>query len=203
MSMDPPTRHRGTAVRRLAGLAALLWILGCDQVSPTPTAAPPTLTPTPSPTLTPTRPPVALNVVAVTGIGDVAQGADSGNVLVLRFTEPTPAAIGIGPGSIQVILTDAAGSAASISLTGTPSIAGPGSLGASATFSAPNVLTIGILDSDTLNIEPMTVSGLGIRASSSAAVGPINASIAACTGSLAGCTALSQLPSPGNVVAAH
>ncbi len=132
----------------------------------------------------------------------MAQGAESDNGLVLAFTELAPAAIGAGSGSFWVILTDQAGFAGRLTFTGTPSIAAPGSLGATVTLSAPNVLTISILDSDSLNVEPMTVTGLGIRASSTAAIGPINASIAGCTGSLAGCTESSVLPSPGNVVAA-
>jgi hypothetical protein len=191
----PGAGLRGLRVRSLAGLAALLLILGCTPVPPTPS-------PTPSPTLTPTRPPVAIGPVIVTGIGDLAQGAASANGLVLMFSEVSPAAIGVGPGSLWVILTDQAGRAGSVTFTGTPSIAAPGSLGASATLSAPNVLTINVLDSDPLNVEPMTVTGLGISATSIAAVGPINASIAGCTGSLAGCTATSVLPSPGNIIAA-
>jgi hypothetical protein len=43
---------------------------------------------------------------------------------------------------------------------------------------------------------------LGIRAFASAALGSIKATVGGCTGSLAGCTAATVLPSPGNVVAA-
>jgi hypothetical protein len=145
---------------------------------------------------------VAIGPVIVTGVGDVAQGATSANGLVLMFTELSPPAIGAGPGSLWVILTDQAGRAGNVTFTGTPSIAAPGSLGATATLSAPTVLTINIVDSDPLNIESMTITGLGISATSIAAVGPINASIAGCTGSLAGCTATSVLPSPGSIVPA-
>ncbi len=131
----------------------------------------------------------------------MAQGAESDNGLVLAFTELAPAAIGAGSGSFWVILTDQAGFAGRLTFTGTPSIAAPGSLGATVTLSAPNVLTISILDSDSLNVEPMTVTGLGIRASSTAAIGPINAELGAFSGSLATGAEPNTLASPGSVIA--
>jgi hypothetical protein len=63
-----------------------------------------------------------------------------------------------------------------------------------------NVLTVEILDSDTLNIEPIIVTGLGIAASSTAAPGTIEATMGAFTGSLAGGAASDVLVSPGSVV---
>lgn len=171
-----------------AGLGVLVFIVGCID------------TPRPPP---PTRPPVALGPVEVTGVGDVAQGGVSANALVLRFIETSPAAITAGSGSLQVTLTDHAGLPDTLGFTGTPSIEGPGSLGASATLSRSNVLTVSIVDSDTFNIEQMTITGLGIRASPTAALGSINAVISGCAGSLAGCTATNVLTSPGSVVAAQ
>lgn len=178
----------GTTRLGVAGVAVLVWIVGCTD------GPPPSL---------PSRPPVALAPVEVTGVGDLAQGGASGNELVLRLTETSPAAITAGSGSLQVTLTDHAGLPGTLAFTGTPSIEAPGSLGASATLSRPNVLTVSIVDSDTFNIEEMTITGLGIRASPSAAIGSINAVIGGCAGSLAGCTAANVLASPGSVVAAQ
>jgi len=63
------------------------------------------------------------------------------------------------------------------------------------------LLKVSIVASDRFNIEPITVTGLGIRASSEAALGSINATLGAFSGSLAGGTANVVLPSPGTVVA--
>jgi hypothetical protein len=172
----------------VAGLGILVSVVGCSN------------NPTPPP---PTRPPVALGPVEVTGVGDVAQGGHSANELVLRFTEASPAAIRVGPGSFQVTLTDHAGLPDTLGFTGTPSIEAPGSLGASATLTRRNVLTVSIVDSDSFNIEPITITGLAIFATPTAALGSINAVISGCAGSLAGCTAANVLASPGSVVAAR
>lgn len=158
--------------------------------------------PTPPTPPKPTRPPVALAPVEVTGVGDVAQGGASEPDLVLQFTEISPASIAPGPGTFQVTLTDHLGLRETVSFTGTPSVSGPGSLGATATLTAGNVLTVGIVDSDTVNIEQMTITGLGISTAPTAALGSINAIIGPCAGSMAGCTATNVLASPGNVVAA-
>lgn len=172
----------------VAGLGLLLSVVGC------------TGNPTPPP---PTRPPLALGPVEVTGVGDVVQGGVSRNELVLRVTETSPAAIGAGPGSFQVTLTDHAGLSDTVGFTGTPSIGAPGSLGASAALAKRNVLAVRIVDSDSFNIELITITGLAISASRTAALGSINAVVSGCAGSLAGCTAANVLASPGSVVAAR
>ena len=172
----------------LALVALLVSVVGCTDNPPRPPR---------------THAPVALGPVEVTGVGDVAQGKVSGNDLVLRFTEASPAAIAAGSGSFEVTLTDQSGSPDTIGFAGTPSIEAPGSLGASVTLTGPNVLTVSIVDSDMFNIEPMTINGLGVRAAANAALGSINGFISGCSGSLAGCTALNELSSPGTVVAAH
>lgn len=171
----------------MVALGALVGIAGCSD-APTP--------------LPPTRPPVALGPVELTGVGNVAQDGASANDLVLRFTESNPSAIGSGSGSLQITLTDHAGLPDTIGFTGAPLIQAPGSLGAAATLSSPNVLTVSIVDSDTYNIEQITITGLGIRAAPTAAVGSINAVISGCAGSLAGCAATNVLTSPGSVMAA-
>ena len=137
--------------------------------------------------------------MTVAGVGTIARGGSSGTTLTLSFNKASVAAIGRGPGSFEVTLTDSAGSTTAITFTGAPSTAkSPGSLGASASVSG-NMLTVKILDSDTLNIEPIIVTGLGIAASSTAAPGPIVATMGAFTGSLAGGATNDVLASPGSV----
>ena len=163
-----------------------------------------TSTPTPQPTATP-RPqpsvaPPAFASVTVAGVGTIQRGASSVATLRLSFNEAKVAAIGRGPGSFEVALTDSAGSGTTVSFVGTPSTAkSPGSLGASATVSG-NLLTVHIVDSDTLNIEPVIVTGLGIAASSTAALGSIGATMGGFTGSLASGATIDTLASPGSVV---
>jgi hypothetical protein len=173
----------------LAWSALLLTLAGCAD-NPAPTNPP-----------GPTRPPVALEPVEVQGVGEIAQGGESGRDLVLSFTEMSVASIAGGSGSFRVFLTDQAGLADTLAFTGAPSIAGPGSLGATVELSGRGALIVRIVDSDLVNVEPFVVDGLGIRATAGAAVGPIKAFIGDCEGSLAGCTAANELPSPGRVVA--
>ena len=162
-----------------------------------------TSTPTPRPTAAPTAQltvaPPAFSTVTVTGVGTILRGGSSGPTLTLSFNEASIASIGRGPGSFEVTLTDSAGSATTVAFIGTPSAAkSPGSLGASGTASG-NLLTVRILDSDTVNVEPIIVTGLGIAASSTAAPGPIVATMRAFTGSLAGGAPSDLLASPGSV----
>ena len=63
------------------------------------------------------------------------------------------------------------------------------------------MLRISIVASDLFNIEPITVTGLGIGASPEAALGPIAAVVGDFTGAFAGGVANETLPSPGTVVA--
>jgi hypothetical protein len=159
-----------------------------------------TSTPTPQPTAVPTAVPPAFASVTVTGIGTLGRGRSSAATLTLSFNEASVAAIARGPGSFEVTLSDSAGSGAEVSFLGTPSTAkSPGSLGASATVSG-GVLTVRIRDSDTLNIEPIIVTGLGIAASSTAALGSIEATMGAFSGSLAGGATNDVLVSLGTVV---
>ena len=98
-------------------------------------------------------------------------------------------------------LADHAGDGSTVAFVGTPSVDAPGSLGATATLVAPNVLMVSIVASDTLNIEPITISGLGIRASSTAAIGSVTAELNGFTGSMATGAASNVLASPGSVIA--
>ena len=60
---------------------------------------------------------------------------------------------------------------------------------------------VSIVASDTLNVEPITISGLGISASSTAAIGSMKAELDGFSGSLASGVAGDVLASPGSVVA--
>ncbi len=97
-------------------------------------------------------------------------------------------------------LADHAGDGSTVAFVGTPVVGAPGSLGATARLIAPNVLMVSIVASDTVNVEPITISGLGIKVSSTAAIGPLKAELNAFTGSLATGAANNALASPGSVV---
>jgi hypothetical protein len=168
----------------VAAIVAAVAVAGCGE--------------TPFPSI-PSRPPAAFGPVELTGVGDLRQGGEAVGGLILRFTEPDVDAIAAGNGSLQVSLTDHAGLPGTISFTGTPSIEAPDSLGATVSLGG-DILTVEIVDSDRLNIESVTITGLGLIASSTAALGSVNAVVAGCAGSLAGCTVTNVLPSPGSVV---
>lgn len=169
--------------------------------SPTPTALPtPTVPPTAAPTPTP-MPPLVFGDGEVTGVGNVPRGGSSGPSLVLRFVEPAVDAIPDAAGSFTVTLADGAGSGATLAFTGAPALDAPGSLGATVELVAGNVLQISIIGADRLNVEPITITGLGIGASGDAALGPIRATLGEFIGSLAGGVATDVLSSPGRAVA--
>jgi hypothetical protein len=158
--------------------------------------------PGPTRTLAPTRIPGPVFMAPdVVSVGLTARGASSGKTLVLQFVESSVDAIPDAAGSFQVTLADHAGDGSTVAFVGTPSVVAPGSLGATATLVAPNVLMVSIVASDTLNVELITISGLGISASSTAAIGSLNAELDDFTGSLATGAARNVLASPGSVIA--
>jgi hypothetical protein len=174
--------------------------------SPAPTATPtarptPTPPPTPAPTPTPT-PQLVFGEVGVTAVGSVPRDGASGATLVLRFPESSIDAIKDAEGSFTVTLADAGGAGGTLAFTGAPALDAPGSLGAVAEIVGPGVLRISIVGADQLNVEPITVTGLGIGATAEAALGPISAVLGDFSGSLAGGVADPDLSSPGTVVAA-
>ena len=168
-------------------LTAVALVALVPRPEPAPSAPPEaTVAPSPSPpipTATIRRP--AFGSPSVHGVGTVARGATSDQTLVLQFTESDKDAIPRGPGSFRVILSDHAGDGSTVDFAGTPSIVAPGSLGALASITSPNVLWITIEDSDTYNVEQLTIKGLGIRASSTAAIGRVDAKLGEFSGSLA------------------
>ncbi len=187
-------------------LAAVVVLVSLPSPAPSPaptaalTATPrstPVATATPIPT-----PGLVFGDVGLTPVGSVPRGGASGNTLVLRFVETSVDAIPNAAGSMTLTLVDSAGNGTTVEFTGVAAFDAPGSLGVTAELVARNVLKISILGADFRNIEPITVTGLGIRATPDAALGPIKATLGDFTGSLAGGVANAVLLSPGTVVAA-
>ena len=178
-------------------------VLGPRSAEPSPSVSvtsSPLTTPLPSVPPTPVAGPV-FAAPGVVSVGLVPRGASSGTTLVLQFREPSDAAIPNAPGSFLVTLTDQAGDGSTVAFVGTPVVDAPGSLGATAALTAPNILMVRIVASDPLNVEPITISGLGIKASSTAAIGPVKGVLGSFTGSLARGPTNDVLASPGSVVA--
>jgi hypothetical protein len=127
-------------------------------------------TPGPTRSAAPTRSPgPAFASPQVVEVGAIPRGTASTGTLLLRFVERGVDAIPRGEGTFRVTLTDHAGDGSTVAFAGTPTVEAPGSLGATATLASPNVLVIGIVDSDIVNIESITITGLGIRVASTAA----------------------------------
>ena len=185
----------------VGALALAAVVVFASLPSPAPTPAP---TATPRPTLIATATPtptsrLVFGDVGVTPVGIVHRGGASGGTLVLRFVETGVDAIPNAAGSLTVTLEDSAGTGTTLEFTGVPAFDAPGSLGVTARFVAGNVLQISILGADLRNIEPITITGLGIRATPDAARGPITATLGDFSGSLVGGVANAVLLSPGTV----
>jgi hypothetical protein len=164
------------------------------------TGAAPSQTEMPLPSQSATPSPV-FATVEVRGVGQVHRGSSSVGTLALAFTETSDAAIPDGPGSFWATLTDASGDGATVAFEGAPVFAGPDSLGATVELVALNVLQISIAASDIRNVESIRVTGLGISATSTAALGAIHLELSHFTGSLAGGATGNALTSPGEVIA--
>jgi hypothetical protein len=178
------TRARDIRTAALLFAAAIVLIAAC---SPKPTPPPP--------------PPVALAPIEVVGVGDLEQGATSDEALVIRVTELEADSIAVGPGSFDLVLADSAGGLDTVVFTETAELTAPGSLGVTARLVRGNVLTVEIVDSDTFNVEQVTIRGLALSAAASTPPGPLTLTVDGCAGSLAGCTANDLLGSPGTIVA--
>lgn len=194
--------------------AVLVAALALATVLVVSVLAPPALEPSPrpsqaahpSPTAIPSETPTtsagpAFLAPGVVGVGLVARGASSSLVLRLELVEGSEAAIPDGPGSLRVTLLDSAGSGSTVAFVGVPSVFAPGSLGVDVALAAPNVLLLTVEASDPLNVEPITITGLGISATSAAALGPMAAEVGDFEGSLTRALAQTALPSPGTVTA--
>jgi hypothetical protein len=201
---------RAVVAAVLVGALALAAVVAFAVLQPLPSPGPsasptaratPTAPPTPAPTPTPT-PELVFGEVGLTAVGSVSQGGSSETTLILRFTESSVDAIPDAAGSFTVTLADSRGVGTTLAFAGTPSIDAPGSLGVSAELAGGNVLRISIVASDIFNVEPITVTGLGISASGDAATGRITAVVGDFSGAFAAGVANATMPSPGTVVAA-
>ena len=190
--MSERTFRAVVAVVLIAGLLLAVVVsailLGEQPTPPTPSPSPsPSSEPTPGPTAAPTIAGPAFDAPTVSGVGAIAPGAGSPATFRVALTESGIAAIGVGPGSFTVTLLDSAGTDdGTLAFTGTPVVDAPGSLGATARLTAPNVLTVEIADSDQVNIEPIAISGLGIRVTKDAPPGDLAVRLGGFAGSLSG-----------------
>jgi hypothetical protein len=161
------------------------------------THAPFPSTPTPAPTRSP-GPALRADVI---GVGQVPRGGESGKTLVLEFLESSVDAIPDAPGLFRVTVTDNAGDGSTVGFVGTPSVEAPGSLGATVTPIASNILQVSIVASDSHNVELLSIRGLGISASTTAALGALKIQLGQFSGSLATGAGSTAEMSPGTVVA--
>jgi hypothetical protein len=136
----------------------------------------------------------------VVSVGLISRGSASPQTLRLELVEPSVGAIPDAAGALRVTLRDHDGNGSTVAFVGTPSVAAPDSLGATATLVTPNVLMVTIVASDRLNIESITITGLGIEATEQAAIGPLVAEVGDFDGSLSGGLTRDVLPSPGSVI---
>ena len=199
--MSERTFRAVVAAVLVAALVLVVLVTAATLYRPPPLPPSPSIAtnPAPSPTATLFTGPV-FEAPGVVSVGLISRGSSSDTALVLQFLESQDDAIQNAPGSFLVLLADHEGDASTVAFVGEPTVAAPGSLGATVAFAAPNVLIISILASDTLNIEPITITGLGISATPAAAIGPVVAKGSHFTGSLEGGLANDVLPSPGSVI---
>ena len=189
----------GALVLAILVVISLLPRPATPEPTPAPTAGQSTApVPTHSPAPTVTAPWATADLV---GVGSVAQGSESGSAFVLKLTELAVDSIPDAPGSFRLALTDATGDPSAVVFVGTPVVDAPGSLGLTTSLVAPNVLMVSIVASDLLNVEPITIGGLTIRAAPTAALGPVRLQLGEFNGSLAGGTTGGDLPPVGMVVA--
>jgi hypothetical protein len=129
---------------------------------------------------------VAVPAIASTSVisaGNVLPGGTSAGTASFTLTENAVAAFPNATGSLVVTITDNLGGS-TVHFIGTPVVSAPGSLGATAALGAGgSSFIVTTLASDTINVEPITVSGLHISADAGAAAGPVRAAM---SGSLVG-----------------
>lgn len=185
----------------LAVVVTAILVPRPTEPSPSPIGTPAaTAAAAPSVTATPILGPV-FGPPGVVSVGLISRGSNSALTLEIEFVETSADAIPDAPGAFRVSISDDEGSGSTVAFVGTPSVSAPGSLGATVTLAGPNVLEVAIVASDTINVEPITISGLGISATSTAAIGPVTARLGDFSGSLEGGSASDLLPSPGSVIA--
>ncbi len=192
---------RAVVASVLVGAFALAVVVAFAVVlrqspAPTPSASTPSastpsasietsLSPQPTPSIAQTRIPGPVLRASVIGVGQIPRGGASGNALVLQFLEVGADAIPPAAGSFRVTLTDGAGDASTVGFVGTPSVEAPGSLGASVARLGPNALLVSIRGADPNHVELLSIQGLGISASATAALGAVRIDLEQFSGSLA------------------
>jgi hypothetical protein len=196
---------RAVVASVLVGAFALAVVIAVAVLRPASPVPEPSATietsllPQPTPSIAPTRVSGPVFRASVIGVGQISRGS-SGNPLVLQFLEVGVDAIPSTVGSFRVTLTDDAGDGSTVGFVGTPSVQAPGSLGATVARLAPNVLLVSILGADPNNVELLSIRGLGISASATAALGALRIHLDQFSGSLVTGAKGSSL-SPGTVVA--
>jgi len=196
---------RAVVAAVLVGALGLAFVISAATLLPRPSEPLPSptvaISPTPGPTITAT--PIAGPVFdspGVVSVGLISRVSSSRQTLRLELVEPSVSAIPDAPGALRVTLKDHDGNGSTVAFVGTPSVAAPGSLGATATLVMPNVLMVTIVASDEFNIESIMITGLGIEAAEKAAIGPVVAEIGDFEGSLSGGLTKDLVLSPGSVI---
>ena len=119
---------------------------------------------------------------------------------MIRGTEQDADSILGAAGSFDLVLADSTGGSDQVVFTGSPRLTAPGSLGVTATLTRGTVLTVEVVDSDTFNVEQVTIEGLALSAAALAPLGPLRLTIANCEGSVAGCARAELVGTPGTIV---
>ena len=139
--------------------------------------------------------PMALASTSVISAGSIPVGRTSTGTATFVFIENSSAAF-TGPGTLTVTVLDYAGG--NTLTLGGGTVSGPGSLSPGLLVSG-NTFTVTTLGADDVQIEVITISGIVISASSTAALGAIQATL---SGSLADAVTVGgqyALASPGMV----
>ncbi len=123
--------------------------------------------------------------VTVTSAGNVPLDGTSTGTVTFAFAEQNIASLPAGAGSLTVEIGDSDDPVAAVptagnfevTFSGTPVVSGPGSLGALSASAVGDTLTVSWTNSDILNVETITVSGLKISAAIGAETGAIKAQL--------------------------
>jgi hypothetical protein len=124
----------------------------------------------------------AMAAVTVTSAGNVPLDGTSTGTATFVFTEQAIDSLAAGAGSLTVEIGDSNDlvnntTANEVQWSGTPVVSGPGSLGTKTATIAGDTLTVTWTNSDILNVESLTVTGLTIDADVGAETGAIKAQL--------------------------
>ena len=126
--------------------------------------------------------PAAFASVTVTSAGNVPLDGTSTGTVTFVFAELAIDSLPAGAGSLTVEIGDSddlvnGTTANEVQFSGTPVVSGPGSLGTKTASIVGDTLTVTWTNSDILNIESLTVTGLTIDADITAETGAIKAQL--------------------------